>query len=382
MIKQLKYYFSFVPSRAVGLVFAINSFMFGNWAARIPDVKERLALTESELGLALLGLPIGAVSMMPFMGYLIRKFGSGRMSIILVWLFCFSMILPVLTTNLAWLTLSLVLVGAMHGSTDIAMNAAAAAVEKENKIHIMSTSHGMWSLGSMVGAGVGGFVAELGIGQPLHMLVAALLMSLLCFWIYSPLLKINDETHEGSGFKLPKGPLIGLALITFFILITEGAVADWSAVFIKEIHQGNKFLAGLGYAGFSFSMMLGRFVGDSLLPKFGNRGTMIFCSLLATLGLLVPIFTTDAIMAIIGYTASGFGFSLIIPIIFKAAANIEGIDAGTGLAMVASLGYAGFLFGPPAIGLLSEEIGLLYGMAFVAFLTFLVFIFSLFKRKI
>ena len=382
LIGNLNSYFTHAPSRAVGLVFAINSFMFGNWAARIPDIKERLELSEAQLGIALLGLSVGAMISMPFMGWLLSKRGAGHLSYLFVILYCIAMVPPVMANSLVWLTFFLVLVGLTNGATDIAMNAAAAAIEKKHKVSIMSTSHGMWSMGSMVGAGVAGYIAQKEINQPLHMVIASGLMVLLAISLIRTLSVIRDDHSSDKSFVLPKGPIIGLALITFCILIAEGAIADWSAVFIKNVTLGNKMQAGLGYAGFSMAMTLGRFFGDSIIPKYGKGKILKVCGTIATFGLALTVLISSPVSAILGFTIAGFGFSLMIPVLFSAAATVKGIAPGTGIAMVATLGYAGFLIGPPAIGFIAEKANLNYGLGFIVILAFVaVVIASITKTK-
>ena len=376
MIGNLNSYFSHAPSRAVGLVFAINSFMFGNWAARIPDIKDRLQLSEAQLGIALLGLSVGAMVSMPFMGWLLSKRGAGQLSYLFIILYCLAMVPPVMADSLFWLTFFLVLVGLTNGATDIAMNAAAAAVEKKHQVSIMSTSHGMWSMGSMVGAGVAGYIAQKEVNHPLHMVVASGLMVILAVSLIATLSKIKDDHGAGKAFVLPKGPILGLALITFCILIAEGAIADWSAVFIKNAALGNKMQAGLGYAGFSLAMTLGRFYGDNVIPKYGKRKILMVCGIIATLGLALVVLISAPVPSIFGFTVAGFGFSLMIPVLFSAAAKVKGIAPGTGIAMVATLGYVGFLIGPPVIGFIAEKANLNYGLGFIVLLTFIAVLLS------
>ena len=376
MIGNLNSYFTHAPSRAVGLVFAINSFMFGNWAARIPDIKDKLHLSEAQLGIALLGLSAGAMISMPFMGWLLSKRGAGHLSYLFVILYCLAMVPPVMATSLFWLTFFLVLVGLTNGATDIAMNAAAAAVEKKHKVSIMSTSHGMWSMGSMAGAGIAGYIAQKEINHPLHMMVASGLMIILAVSLITTLSKIRDDHTEGKAFILPKGPILILALITFCILIAEGAIADWSAVFIKNATLGNKMQAGLGYAGFSLAMTLGRFYGDSIIPKYRQGNILKVCGIIATIGLASAVVISNPVPAILGFTVSGLGFSLMIPVLFSAAATVKGIAPGTGIAMVATLGYVGFLIGPPVIGFIAEKANLNYGLGFVVLLTLIAVILS------
>ncbi len=380
MFRHLKSYFSHLPSRAVGIVFAINSFMFGNWVVRIPEIKDRLELSESDLGISLLGMSVGAMISMPFMGFLSKKLGAGKLTSIFVVMYLVAFILPVLADSMLFLIIAMIFVGITNGGTDVAMNAAAVAVEKKYDVSIMSTSHGMWSLGSMIGAAFGAIIAQNGISQLWHMAMMSALMLVLCLFLFKPLLAIKDQADQGKGFVLPKGPLLIMALITFCVMMGEGAIADWSALFIQNEAFGNRLQAGLGYTFYSLAMTLGRFFGDSIIPRFSKRKILVNSGLLATSGLLILVMIPTPIVSIIGLTLTGFGFSLLIPILFSAAADVKGISPGVGIAMVATLGYVGFLFGPPSIGFIAEEFNLKYGIGLIAILGILATVLSFFTK--
>ncbi len=369
-----------MPSRVVGVVFAINSFMFGNWVVRIPEIKERLALSESDLGICLLGMSIGAMISMPFMGYLSKRLGAGKLTSLFVVMYLLTFLLPVLADSMATLLIAMVFVGITNGGTDVAMNAAAVAVEKKYKISIMSTSHGMWSLGSMLGAGTGAIIAQYGLSQLWHMTLMSAIMLFVCLFLFKPLLAIKDQSEQGKGLVLPKGPLLILAIITFCVMMGEGAIADWSALFIQHEASGNKLMAGLGYTFYSLAMTLGRFYGDSIIPRFKKRDILVSCGFLATVGLLILVMIPVPIISIVGLTLTGFGFSLLIPILFSAAADVNDISPGMGIAMVATLGYVGFLVGPPSIGFIAEEFDLRFGIGLIAVLGILATFMSFFTK--
>jgi MFS family permease len=176
MIKNLIDYFKDEESRTAGLFFSVNSIFFGSWITRLPDIQERIGIGEGELGLALLGLPLGSVSVMPFISYFIQKYGAGRVTVFISIIFCIISILPVFATSLLGLFIILILVGISTGAMDIAMNASAAIVEEKKGHPIMSTCHGLWSLGGMIGAASTSILAGLDISGKIQMVVLAFVL--------------------------------------------------------------------------------------------------------------------------------------------------------------------------------------------------------------
>lgn len=361
MIKNLNAFFRNRQALAIGLVFMTISTLFGSWVTRIPDIKTMLNFDEGTLGLSLLGMSIGALLMMPFSAWIMSKFGTGRTMFYGVIVATFTMALPTFATSFWSLVALLFLAGLLHGLTDVAMNAAAAAIEQKQRIRIMSTCHGMFSTGGMLGAVLGSFLAGLGISVQLHLMSVAIFLILIVILFSKTLLSVeNVETEEGKLFVLPSGALIGLAVVGFVIMMGEGAVADWSAIYIRDYLNGSAAIAGLGFAGFSLTMAVGRFAGDSIIPKYGSKAIIQFGSILGAVGLGLVIFIPNTYVAIVGFTLIGLGFSCIVPILFSAAAKVPGIVPGTGIAAVTTSGIFGFLVGPPSIGLIAEAFSLTF----------------------
>lgn len=361
MIKNLNAFFRNRQALAIGLVFMTISTLFGSWVTRIPDIKTMLNFDEGTLGLSLLGMSIGALIMMPFSAWIMSKFGTGRTMFFGVIVATFTMALPAFATSFWSLVALLFLAGLLHGLTDVAMNAAAAAIEQKQHIRIMSTCHGMFSLGGMLGAVFGSFLAGVGVSVQLHLMSVAGFLILIVILFSKTLLSVeNVETEEGKLFVLPSGALIGLAVVGFVIMMGEGAVADWSAIYIRDYLGGSAAIAGLGFAGFSFTMAVGRFTGDSIIPKYGSKNLIQFGSILGAVGLALVIFIPNTYVAIVGFTLIGLGFSCIVPILFSAAAKVPGIVPGTGIAAVTTSGIFGFLVGPPSIGLIAETFSLTF----------------------
>lgn len=373
MIGNLITFARHAPSLSIGLVFMVNSFLFGNWITRIPYVQNNLGISEGQLGIALLAVSVGGLAMMPFMSWIIGQIGTGRATIFSTFFCCLAMVLPVAMPGYNGLLLALLLIGIAIGAMDVAMNAAAAAIEKEFRLSIMSTCHGMFSLGGFIGAPLGSLLVGLEIDPVVHMSAASILMILLLLILIPHLWRMPDIETDKTVFTLPRGPLLLLALIGFCVMLGEGAVADWSAVYLQNTLQSSPYLVGMGYAGFSLTMTVGRFYGDQLVPQWGVRPIVQYGSLIGALGIATAILIPQPITAILGFTAVGLGFSCVVPILFSASAKMPGTTAGTGIASVTTMGILGFLIGPPVIGLLAEQFGLRMGLGFVMFLAFIAY---------
>ncbi|MCO6488711.1 MAG: MFS transporter [Phaeodactylibacter sp.] len=355
-----------LPSLSVGLTFMTLSMLFGSWLARLPEVQAALALSEGQLGLALLGLPLGALALTPFAGWLMQRIPTGRAMILSTLLFCAFLPIPAFAESQWALMAGLFVVGVSNNFMNISMNAAAAAIEQQYRITIMSICHGMFSLGAMVGAGSAGLVAAAGVPLQGHLIAVALLMVGLQLLLRPIILHLPDSDSGGSSFALPPKALLGLAFIGFCIMIGEGAIADWSAIYLRNILEADPFVASLGYAGFSMAMALGRFAGDGAKVRLGAARLIVIGSLLGAGGLALAILIPVPAAAVLGFTLVGFGFSTVVPLLFSAAAKTPGVAPGTGIAAVASSGVVGFLIGPPLIGGIAEHFGLGFGLGVVA----------------
>lgn len=380
MIRTFQIFFSNRYFNTVGLIFAVNSILFGSWITRLPEVQNRLGIGEGELGLALLGLPLGSIMIMPFMGWIIHRLGDGKATLLSATLFCVVSTFPILAPTYGWLFLSMILVGVSTGSMDIAMNASAAAIEKRFSQVIMSTCHGMWSIGGMVGAGSTSLLVWLQVDARLHILILAGLMIMVVYLHRLILLSIREEIVSDVVFSIPTGPLIGLAVIGFCIMLGEGAIADWSAVYLKNTLRADAFYSGLGYAGFSLTMAIGRFYGDRIIAEWGSRKLVMAGGLIGMTGMILGLVPRDPLYVVIGFTIAGLGFSCLIPAVYIAASRMPGRVPGASLAAVAGFGYFGLLIGPPLIGMIAELLGLTAGLSIVILLLFFVVVLSGYVR--
>ena len=376
MIRHFIDYLRKPERRSVGLVFFALSLSIGAWVTRLPEIKTNLGLSKSELGLALLFIPLGSAVLLPFYGTIIRKLGEKKATLIGILCFLLTILLPVMVQDLYSLMAVLFLVGLGIGVTDVAMNAVAAEVEKQFNCQIMSASHGFFSLGGMVGAATSGLFIGLGLSPLEHLIIWSIVLLVLIAPHARHLIDAAERSAPGKSFQLPPKAMLVLALISFCIMMCEGGITDWSTIYIREDLLASPEVAGIGFAGFSALMALGRFAGDGLINKWGARKLLIYGLLLAALGLGISVLGSF-VLAVIGFSLAGIGYATVFPILFGSAARVKGVAAEVGIASVASSGYIGILIGPAVIGFIAEQTSLVGGFVFLLFLTLLGWLLSL-----
>ena len=341
-------------------VFSVNGFVLANWFVRIPAIQQKLSLGEGLLGLALLGAAVGALICMPLTGALVSRFGSRRVVGATALLLSFSVVLPALAPSLFWLVLALAMIGAANGALDVSMNSQAVAVEKRYGRPIMSSFHAAFSFGSLAGAVLGGLVASAGVQPLMHFSGVAILCSVASVVFYRRLLPDSADIAEedAPAFARPNKALLGLGIISFCVLLGEGAMGDWSAVYLNNTLQTGPGFAAFGFAAFSLAMAFGRLFGDKVIERFGPARTVRLCAAIAAVGLGVSLAVGQQHVALVGFACAGTGFSIVFPAALSAAGRTKGMAPGPALAAVSTAGYTGFLVGPPAIGFAAELTGL------------------------
>ena len=344
---------------SVAAIFFLNGLALANWIARIPDVKQQLHLSDQLLGLVLLCTAVGALLAQPTVGWLIRHVGSRRMTTVLGIAFCVSLMLPGLAVTVPSLMGALFVLGACNGGLDVAMNAQAALVEQRYARPIMNSFHGLWSTGGLVGATLGGFIATQAVTVRVHLLsvaiVATLIAGLATRWLLADTSRHQDA---GPSFALPPRALLLLGCIAFGVLFCEGAIADWSAVYLREGLHSAPGIAATGYAVFSLLMAAGRLTGDALALRLGPSWVVRAGGGLVALGIGLAIGSTVPVIAIVGFGLIGAGLACNFPLLLSAAARTPGVATSTAIAAIATAGYTGFLVGPPLIGSLAEIVTL------------------------
>lgn len=357
------------PQRLTMLVFFLQPIAFGSWLPRIPEIQAGLGLGPAALALALLGMPCGTLITLPFAGPLVARIGA-RAAIISGFIFySIAISLPVLAPHPILLFIALMLAGSAISFVELGLNVQADLVEKSGGKMIMNTSHGCWSLGIMVGSLIGSGFAALGLTPQIAVpLLAALVLPVAIAAGYA-LPKLSDAPAEGqaqkSAWSLPSAALIGICLFVFGIAMTEGAMADWSAIFLRDALSAEGGLVGLGYSLFAFMVATGRFGGDTLKRTFGAVNTARLCGALAVMGGIVLYFAPSVELALVGFGIIGVGVSVGFPLAVTAAAGIGDRAASANVAVLSFVALTGFLIGPPLIGFVAEHSDIRFGIACV-----------------
>ncbi|MGC4107402.1 MAG: MFS transporter [Thermomicrobiales bacterium] len=360
------------PRVAVSTYFVLTGFISASWVARIPAAASALDLSTASLGTLLLFIGIGSILAFQIVGRLIERFGSARVAT------AFGLVFSVSLSGLALapvpiaLGAALFLYGFTFGATDVAMNAQGVEVEKRFHKTIMGSLHGFFSLGALAGAAISAGIASLGIGLVPHFLAFSALGVLAVLW--ANLGQIPDaavvseaaEPKKGPRFALPPKSLRVLGVIAFCGALGEGAMADWSALFIHDDLGGSEGVAAFGFAAFSTTMLIGRFAGDRVIERFGRVPVMRVAGIVATVGMMAALLPGTVFAAIAGFAVLGLGLSVVIPIAYSAAGSTPGIPSGRAVAAVATIGYTGFLAGPPVLGWIAKVTSLQAALLLIA----------------
>ena len=335
---------------ALAAVFFANGAVLGSWVPHIPLAQARLALGPAMLGLALLAMAAGALLAMPLTGAVIGRVGSAPVVRSSAFAFCAALPLPVMAPSLPLLVAALALFGAANGAMDVAMNAHAVAVEKRRGQPVMSTFHALFSLGGLAGATVGGAALTVMPGVTHAVAVFAVLGAALPIALARLLPADADVGVRRTGFARPSHATLGLGVLTFLVLLSEGAILDWSAVYLHTDLGVEAGTAAAGFAAFSAAMAAGRLAGDGLRQRFGAEPLARGSALLAAIGLAAGLALETPTAMVAGFGCAGLGLANLVPLLFSAAGRTTGQGAGTAIAAVATIGYTGFLVGPPVIG--------------------------------
>ncbi|GAA3382473.1 MFS transporter [Cryptosporangium minutisporangium] len=339
--------------------FGANGALYGAWVPWIPELKADLRLSAGVLGLALLGVAIGSMVSLPLGGAAAVRFGSPRAVRAAFVATCALAVLPGLAANGVSLFVALFVWGLAVGACDVTMNVQAVSVERRYGRSVLSGFHAMLSLGALVGAGLGSLGAAWSMPVSTHMgLVAAIL---LAGWLPVSRWFVPDWVDEDAEtpplFARPSGRLLALGAVGFIVLSSEGAVGDWSGVYLRENLAVDVGAAGLGFVAFSATMTVGRLLGDRVLTRVGARRAMQWLCALAAIGLGGGLLTGEPAGTVVGFAVLGFGLSCTFPALVSTAGS-GSAHPGAAIAAVTTCGYVGFLVGPPGIGALTELVGL------------------------
>lgn len=345
------------PRTAVTTVFFLNGASFSSWYSRLPAIQERLDLGPGAVGLALLGAPLGLLIAQPAVGAVIARRGSRPLvAAAPIWLA--AVILPALAGNTLTLFAAVTLVGAANGALDIAMNAQGLAVERAAGQRLFSSLHAAFSFGALAGASLAAVVAGLGVPPLAHLTGTAAIGAIAALGVTGCL--VSDQPAEGQRGPRLARPSRRLAIfggIAFCVLLAEGAVFDWSAIYLAIDQQAAAGLAPIGLAAFSLTMGVGRLLADPAADRFGEASVARGGALAGAFGLGLALATGSVGVSIAGFAVMGLGLAAVFPLTLRAAAQ-RPATAGPDLAAVSTFGYLGLFLGPPAIGILAEATSL------------------------
>lgn len=340
---------------ATNILFFLNGISFASWASRIPDVKEFLKLGDAALGAVLFAMPIGSLSALPVAGLIINKFGSRKIALFSMLFYCVSMPLLGYANTTLQLAIALFIFGFGGDMLNISMNVQAVNVEKMQQRSIMSSFHAVFSVGFMVGAALGGFIDSENVSVFNHLTFIGFSDLLVGILIYRFLIKTDQQTDNAQPlFALPDRGLVLLGIIAFCGMLSEGAMADWSTLYYKQVLNNSSGFATAGFTAFSVMMVVGRVFGDKIVNSFGLRKTLLVNCLIVFLGMIIALISLNPISIVIGFGVTGLGLSTIVPLIYSEAGHSKTMSAGVALAAISTVGIGGFLLGPVLIGFLSE----------------------------
>ena len=353
---------------ALPILFALFGLIMGSWAGRIPALAERVQVSHSALSMVLLCGGLGAVLSYPISSFLMGRFGA-RKSLLISGMALLCVLVSIgMAPTVPRLMMAVLMLGITASTFDVAINSSATRREKLTGKSELSMLHGIGCAGGLVGATLGSLMASMKIAPATHFLMLAGPLAVVLWGAYSMMNADSVEKVEKKSFSLPRGPLALLGLLGFLGSMSEGSIADWSGVFLKEHFGASDGLAPLALSAFSVMMLLSRLVGDKLKVRFGAQRLVTLGAMVSASGLFFAVVAPNAYIALGGFAVAGLGLSLLFPFVFSAA----GAQGPMALAAVASMAYSGSLMGPPVIGAVAHFVGMQAAIAYVGGLSIVI----------
>ncbi|SHK80068.1 Fucose permease [Selenomonas ruminantium] len=339
-------------------LFFIGGFGAASWAPLVPLLRERLAIGEDVLGMLLLCIGIGSLLTMPLSGAAAVRFGCRKTLTVAATVFALLLLVLCQVDNMVLAAVSLLVFGAMMGCIDVVINIQAVLVEKAAKRRLMSGMHALWSVGGFIGAGLFGiWVGTLGLTPLISTCIAVGIMLLTLAFFACHLLPFGGESG-GAMVAIPRGIVAFVGVVACIAFLVEGAIMDWSGVFLTTVRNFDLSLAGTGFTVFSAAMLIMRLLGDVTVQRLGQKPVVVGGSLLALLGFLLVIFAPGSLLLYTGFFAIGIGSANIVPVFFSLLGKQKDMPISMAVPAVSTLGYLGILMGPAAIGFLAHQTSL------------------------
>lgn len=371
--------------RATQLIFSVCGLGMASWAPMVPLAKDRLALNDADLGLLLLLLGAGALLLMPISGLLVHRFGSRTIMACSVLIMALALPLLLILSSTPAMAVTLFLFGSGIGAIDVAMNSHGVQVQNLYRRPIMSSLHGLFSVGGLFGSLGLGFLIKLGLNPIYAIFSIAALMIVITSTQYKDLFPFNVEQQAmarfsgkeksieyNTRFSWLNGTVLFLGMMCFAVFLAEGALLDWSAIFLRDIKGVESEFAGAGYAAFSIAMATMRLVGDSIVSRLNGRTVVVIGSLIGAAGLFIAVLSPWVEGVLVGFVLVGLGAANIVPVFFSAAGSLPGISPTVSIPAITTIGYTGLLAGPALLGFIAQQFSLSIALGFIAMLLVLV----------
>jgi MFS family permease len=350
----------------VAAVFFVNGALFANWVARVPAVKDAIGADTGSLGLALLGLAVGSLLTMPFAGRLCERLGSRRTVVLSGLATSVAVVAPALAPSALVLGLVLVVYGGVFGVLDVAMNVQAVAAVRRVGRPVMAWFHAAFSFGGLCGAATGAAAAHAGLSPTAHLALVGAAAAAVLFGVRPRLVadRLSAAAPAAGDRPAARPPvrgrflLVGLGAIAACAAVGEGAMADWSALFMRDVRGADDGLAALGYAAFAGAMTGGRLAGEASVRRLGPARVLRVGGATAATGVVAAVVGGSPVAALVAFALVGLGLSCAFPLAFTAAGAVSSGSGGREIGTVSVIGYVGFLLGPPTLGLLADGVGL------------------------
>lgn len=346
---------------ATRIQFLVLGTLAGTWGAHIASVKSVYALSEASLSGVLFAAAVGAVAMLGLAGRLLARLGARNSAAIAAAAMSAALGLALEHGSLAALLVSMLCFGAAMSLFDVAINTEGSELESQCARAVMSNLHGMFSVGGMLGATLVFGLLSSGVAARQQLFAICGALGLMAVLVSRGMLKAHREADAGepeAHFAWPRGQLLVLGLLIFAGMTAEGVMYDWSVLYLKQEVGMSQSRAALGYAAFSGAMALARFGGDWLRSHYSERSVLRWGAGVAMVSMAVVLLSRDGAIALFGFALAGVGLAPVAPILFNAATRVPGVSRAAAIASVTSIGYSGFMIGPPLIGSLATVISL------------------------
>jgi MFS family permease len=355
---------------AIGSLFFMHGLCFSSWASRIPAIQEKMQMSEAQLGSILFAIPIGSVLSMPVAAWLVSRVGSRQVLIFAILLYaCFLVTLGLAATKLQLLVL-LMLFGLVSNMVNVSLNTQAVRSEALYERPIMASFHGLWSVAGFFGAAIG--VAMIGANVPPLWHFMLIFSAIAAGLVVSSRHLLTDTTHATPGqaraFVLPDRSLLGLGLICFCVMVCEGMMFDWSGIYFAKVLHAEGSWIGAGYVAFMTTMASTRFVADGFKARFGLAKVLRLSGITIFAGLMTSVLFPALVTSIIGFFMVGSGVSAVVPLVMSEAGQSKKMSPSAAIAAVSTIGFLGFVVGPPVIGWIASATSLRVSFAIVALL--------------